>query len=309
MKYNVFIDGAEGTTGLKIHEYFSRRDDINVIRIDEAKRKDMDERLSLIKKADVSFLCLPDAASKEIAAAAPIECPLIDTSTAHRTAEGWVYGMPELCPEQRDLIRNSTRIANPGCHATGAILLINPLVKAGIIGKDYPFAAFSLTGYSGGGKKMIAQYEGDEPYCLESPRQYGLVQRHKHLPEIMKYTGLANNLSFMPVVADYFSGMQVTVPVEGSFVDAEEPKYAVETILKEYYKDQIMVNVVDSADENGFIASDRLAGANKLDIVIEGNDDNILLVATYDNLGKGASGAAVQNMNILLGIDEEKGLL
>lgn len=308
MKYRVFIDGAEGTTGLKIHEYFSRRDDIEVIPIAEEKRKDMEERLSCIKQADVSFLCLPDAASAEIAAAAPGECAIIDTSTAHRTDDEWVYGMPELSGNQRELIRSSTRIANPGCHATGTILLINPLVSSGIVPADYPFSAYSLTGYSGGGKKMIAQYEGDAE-GLESPRQYGITQHHKHLPEIIKYTGITGGISFMPVVADYFSGMQVTVPVNGSYVRGNSPKADICRVLREYYDGCQLVSVKEHIDEGGFIASDRLSGSNRLEIAVEGSDESILLVATFDNLGKGASGAAVQNMNILLGIDETKGLI
>lgn len=308
MKYNIFIDGAEGTTGLKIHEYFQKRDDINVIRIDEEKRKDPEERLRCMGLADASFLCLPDAASKEIAAVAPKEYILIDTSTAHRTDDAWVYGLPELERGQREKIRNSNRIANPGCHATGAIVLIKPLLEAGLLTKEYPFAAFSLTGYSGGGKKMIADYDAREEE-LKAPRQYGIAQHHKHLPEIMKMTGLNKSPSFMPVVADYFSGMQVTVPVDGSFIKADAPKELVEKVMREYYAGEKMISVVDEADEGGFIFADRLALSNRLEISVEGSDDNIILVATYDNLGKGASGAAIQNMNIRLGIEEEKGLI
>ncbi len=308
MKYNIFIDGAEGTTGLKIHEYFQKRDDIEVVKIAEEKRKDPEERLRLMKQADASFLCLPDAASKEIAAAAPKEIILIDTSTAHRTDEDWVYGLPELCSDQREKIRNSSRIANPGCHATGAIVLIKPLLEAGLLSKDYPFAAFSLTGYSGGGKKMIADYDAREEE-LKAPRQYGISQHHKHIPEIVKAAGLERSPAFMPVVADYFSGMQVTVPVDGSFIKNDAPKELVEKVMKEYYAGEKMVSVVDEADEGGFIFADRLARSNRLEISVEGSDDHIILIATYDNLGKGASGAAVQNMNIRLGIEEEKGLI
>lgn len=305
MIYKVFIDGAEGTTGLKIHQYFEQRDDIELININSEKRKDLDERLTCIRKADISFLCLPDAASREIAAAAPKECRILDTSTAHRTASSWVYGMPELCREQREKIRNSSRVAVPGCHATGVILLTRPLIESGVISSDYSFAAFSLTGYSGGGKKMIAQYEDDDrEKSLESPRQYGITQKHKHLPEIVAAAGMKSAPSFIPVVADYYSGMQVIVPVRGA-----GSKEKVQKLFREYYEGQPLVKVVDSADEGGFIAADRLAGTNRLEITIEGNDDNILLIATYDNLGKGASGAAVQNMNIMLGIEETKGLI
>lgn len=313
MKFKVFIDGAEGTTGLKIHRYFQKRDDIEVIKIDQAKRKDLDERLSLIKKADVSFLCLPDVASKEIAAAAPADCRILDTSTAHRTDSSWVYGMPELCKEQRDKIKNSNRVAVPGCHATGVILLIKPLLEAGLVPMDYPFAATSLTGYSGGGKKMIAQYEAEDRNrgnsgnqdILCSPRQYGIAQAHKHLPEILTATKIKNAPAFMPIVADYYSGMEVTVPINVEGVTRAE----VEKVMASYYEGQPLVTVKDSIDDAGFIAAGRLSGSNSLEITVEGNDDNILLVATYDNLGKGASGAAIQNMNIMLGIDETKGLV
>ena len=313
MKFKVFIDGAEGTTGLKIHQYFQKRDDIELLEIDSEKRKDLDERLAFVKKADISFLCLPDAASREIAAAAPAECRILDTSTAHRTDSSWVYGMPELCREQRDKIRNSSRVAVPGCHATGVILLIKPLLEAGVVSPDYPFSAFSLTGYSGGGKKMIAQYEAEQRnrgnagyqdiFC--TPRQYGITQTHKHLPEIVAAAGLNRPPAFMPVVADYYSGMEVTVPVRADGLT----KADAEKIMSEYYQGQPLVKVSDSLDEGGFVAAGRLAWTNRLEITVEGNDENILLIAAYDNLGKGASGAAIQNMNIMLGIDETKGLL
>ncbi|MDO4485210.1 MAG: N-acetyl-gamma-glutamyl-phosphate reductase [Bacillota bacterium] len=312
MSYKVFIDGAEGTTGLKIHEYFQKRSDIELIYIDADKRKDLEERLACVKKADVSFLCLPDGAAKEIAAAAPADCRILDTSTAHRTDSSWVYGMPELCREQRELIRNSNRVAVPGCHATGVILLTRPLIESGIVGRDYNFSAFSLTGYSGGGKKMIAQYESEarsgirqgseDP--LVSPRQYGIAQMHKHLPEIIAASGMSAKPSFIPVVADYYSGMQVIVPVKGAGTIEE-----VRRVFREYYEGQPMVSVVESADDGGFIAANRLAGTNRLEIAVDGSDENIILTATYDNLGKGASGAAVQNMNIMLGIEETKGLI
>ena len=316
MKYKVFIDGAEGTTGLKIHQYFEKRDDIEVLHIDSDKRKDLEERVRLISQADVSFLCLPDAAAKEVAAAAPKESRILDTSTAHRTDPEWTYGMAELCEGQREKIRNSNRVAVPGCHATGVILLIKPLIEAGLVPKDYPFAATSLTGYSGGGKKMIAQYQAEERAVgtaggnkaediLCSPRQYGIAQMHKHLPEIVAAAGIDAPPAFLPIVADYYSGMEVTIPVKVKGLTKAE----VEKTMKEYYKDQLMVKYVESMDDEGFVAGGRLSGKNNLEITVEGNDENILLIATYDNLGKGASGAAIQNMNIMLGIDETKGLL
>ncbi len=305
MKYNVFVDGGEGTTGLKIHEYFAKRDDINVLKIDSDKRKDLDERIRLIKQADVSFLCLPDAAAREVAAAAPRDARILDTSTAHRTNPEWTYGMPEISKTRRDELKASNRVAVPGCHASGVIMLIKPLIDAGVINDDYPFAATSLTGYSGGGKKMIAQYEAGGDVALTSPRQYGITQSHKHLPEIMAVTGIKNAPGFMPIVANYYSGMEVSIPIQGCKISKDE---TIE-LFKEFYADQKLVSVVDSIDDNGFIAANRLAGTNRMEITVAGNDDNILLVATYDNLGKGASGAAVQNMNIMLGIEETKGLL
>lgn len=306
--YNIFIDGAEGTTGLKIHEYFKNRDDIKVIKIDESKRKDLDERLAMIKKADVSFLCLPDVASAEIAAAAPAECRILDTSTAHRTNENWVYGMPELSKQQIAKIKDSNRVAVPGCHATGAILIIRPLIEAGYINKDYPFSVFSLTGYSGGGKKMIADYET----CGEvrSPGQYAITQQHKHLPEIMMATGLETRPAFVPVVGHFFSGMEVTVPVSGKHLNKDiSSKKEIENLFREYYGGCSMISVADTTGKNGFIYADRLSMSNRLEISVEGNEETLLIVATYDNLGKGAGGAAVQNMNIMLGIDETKGLI
>ncbi len=220
--------------------------------------------------------------------------------------------MAELCSGQREKIKASNRVAVPGCHATGVILLTKPLLEAGLLPKDYPVAAFSLTGYSGGGKKMIAQYEAEDRAALDpvkdplkSPRQYGISQMHKHLPEIKAATGLTQAPAFMPVVADYYSGMEVTIPVTG----IQGGIGAVKKVMKEYYEGQVLVSAVDEMDDNGFIAANRLAGTNRLEVTVSGNDDHILLVATYDNLGKGASGAAIQNMNIMLGIDEGKGLL
>lgn len=317
MKYRVFIDGAEGTTGLKIHQYFKHREDIEVLHIDEERRKEPEERLAFIRKADVSFLCLPDAAAKEIAAAAPKDCRLLDTSTAHRTDPAWVYGLPELCNGQREKIRRSSRVAVPGCHATGVILLLRPLLEAGLIAPDAPLQACSLTGYSGGGKKMIAQYESPERttgVCcgeknediLSSPRQYGLSQSHKHLPEIMAMSGVLRAPAFTPIVADYYSGMEVTIPIHGN--DKLTKAQAIET-LKERYAGQPLVKFTEVMDDDGFIAAGRLAGSNHLEITVAGNDENILLIAAYDNLGKGASGAAVQNMNLMLGIEETKGLV
>ena len=327
MKFKVFIDGAEGTTGLKIYEYFNARDDITVLNIDQNRRKDPDARLSMMKKADISFLCLPDSAAEEIAAAAPSDVRLIDTSTIHRVRADWTYGLAELDAadgkKQREMIRESSRTANPGCHATGAITLIRPLVKAGVLKSDPHLSVISLTGYSGGGKKMIAAYE-DSGRSLQdqrsSPGAYALGQSHKHIPEILKMTGLTQTPAFIPIVADYYSGMQVMIPIspeelkcpaKGSAGSsgAKEIGLLLEEIYREYYDGEPMIGTGVSVDENGFIYANRLAGSNRLEISVHGNEKNIVVTATFDNLGKGASGAAVQNMNIILGIEETKGLI
>ena len=307
MNYKVFIDGAEGTTGLRIHEYFRNRPDIEVLQIEERLRKDPDARLAKIRQADVTFLCLPDAAAQEIAAMAPQDARLIDTSTAHRVSEEWVYGLPELCAGQREKIRESCRIANPGCHATGAILLLRPLIESGVIDPAGPVSVTSLTGYSGGGKKMIAAYEDGERQAADlrsSPGQYGITQQHKHIPEIVKMAGLAARPAFIPVVADYYSGMAVTVPLF-----RKDLKGSVEDI-KQVYREQYHSAVVHYEEyEDGMIAGNALSGRDDMKITVAGNDERILLISVFDNLGKGASGAAIQNMNILLGLDETTGLV
>jgi len=327
MKFKVFIDGAEGTTGLKIHEYFQTRDDIEVLQIDQALRKDPSERLARMKQADVSFLCLPDAAAAEIAAAAPAGCRIIDTSTVHRICKDWTYGFPELkitadgAQKQRDLIRESNRVANPGCHATGVIALLRPLMQNGFLQPDHFITAVSLTGYSGGGKKMIAVYEDPKRTAAgggsvktegatdprKSPGQYGLTQTHKHIPEIMQMTGLTTKPSFIPIVADFYSGMEVTVSLPGE--GTEGTRRLLQELYQTYYAEEPMVKVTEDDASDGFIYANRLAGTNRLEISVRGDADNILLTATFDNLGKGASGAAVQNMNIMLGIEEMKGLV
>ena len=310
MAYNVFIDGKNGTTGLKIREYLAPREDINIIDIDEDKRKDMDEKLRKIKEADVSLLCLPDNASVETAAAAPSDARIIDTSTAHRTNDDWVYGMPELCPGQREKIRNSARVANPGCHATGFILLVRPLVEAGIIPADYPLAAFSVTGYSGGGKKMIANHEKeDRDSFLVSPGQYGLTQDHKHRREMVKAAGVSAEPSFCPVVGDFYAGMAVTVPLQSRCLPGGPGIDEIRNVYNNYYAGEKLIEVAGGDPDDGFIHADILAGSNKYQIFVSGNDERPLLISRFDNLGKGASGAAVQNMNIMLGIEETKGLI
>lgn len=314
--HKVFIDGGHGTTGLKINEYICNRTDIQVLEIDQDKRKDTDARLQMISEADVSILCLPDQAAREIAAAAPEDAVIIDTSSAHRTSKGWTYGMPELAAGQRDLIRSSTRISNPGCHASGFILLIRPLIDAGLLDREALLTCFCMTGYSGGGKSMIGRYEADDrPAELSSPGQYALGQSHKHLPEMIAMTGLYNAPCFSPVVGDFYSGMVMTVPIHRSQLNMSSPVNAasgytdiVRNVLAERYEKEPLITVHGSAPDDGFIYSNPMSGKNGMEMYVTGCDDRLLLIASYDNLGKGASGAAIQNMNIVLGTEECAGL-
>ena len=308
--YKVFIDGAHGTTGLRINEYLAERPDIQVLEIDPEKRKDMEARINMIKQADVSILCLPDQASKEIASAAPADSVIIDTSTAHRTDPDWTYGMPELTAGQRDKIRSSTRIANPGCHASGFILLVRPLIEAGLLEREALLTCFCVTGYSGGGKKMIADYEDAERDAdLDSPGQYALGQAHKHLPEMVKMTGIVNAPCFSPVVADFYSGMVMTVPLHTSMLKNGADIEDVKKTLHQRYDNEPLIKVNDEAPESGKVYSNPMAGNNGVEMYVTGNEERILLIASYDNLGKGASGAAVQNLNIVLGTEETAGLI
>lgn len=309
MGYKVFIDGGHGTTGLKIHERLDQRDDIEILRIDEAHRKDLDARIEMTKQADISILCLPDAASQELAQAAPPDVRLIDTSTAHRTNPDWVYGMPELAPGQREKIRNAARVANPGCHATGFILLVRPLVDAGILPPDYPLDAFCITGYSGGGKKMIQNHEkADREAYLSSPGQYGLTQKHKHLPEMVMMTGISQAPAFSPVVGDFYSGMVMTVPLHTGMLHGSPGPEEIRQVYRERYGGEKLIRVMDKDPEDGFIHSNVMAGSDEFQIFVTGNEERVLLLSRFDNLGKGASGQAVQNMNIMLGIEETKGV-
>lgn len=309
MGYKVFIDGGHGTTGLKIHERLDQRDDIEILRIDEAHRKDLDARIEMTKQADISILCLPDAASQELAQAAPPDVRLIDTSTAHRTNPDWVYGMPELAPGQREKIRNAARVANPGCHATGFILLVRPLVDAGILPPDYPLDAFCITGYSGGGKKMIQNHEkADREAYLSSPGQYGLTQKHKHLPEMVMMTGISRAPAFSPIVGDFYSGMVMTVPLHTGMLHGSPGPEEIRQVYRERYGGEKLIRVMDKDPEDGFIHSNVMAGSDEFQIFVTGNEERVLLLSRFDNLGKGASGQAVQNMNIMLGIEETKGV-
>ncbi|MBP5670173.1 MAG: N-acetyl-gamma-glutamyl-phosphate reductase [Lachnospiraceae bacterium] len=312
MKTKIFIDGSEGTTGLRIHERFSERDDVELLSISPELRKDPAERKRLINFSDITFLCLPDAAAMESVSLVENEnVVIIDTSTAHRTNEGWAYGFAELSKNHREAIKNGKRIAVPGCHATGFISLVYPMVAGGILPADYPVSAFSLTGYSGGGKKMIAAYESEDKTAdLFAPREYALSQQHKHLKEMQKITGLARTPLFSPIVDDYYSGMLVTVPLYADMLKGATVA-SVREYFKEYYKGEKFITVADEGDEiasTGFLSGNQLTGKDGLKIYVTGNDDRILLSSQFDNLGKGASGAAMQCMNIVLGCDEAKGL-
>ena len=298
----VFIDGSAGTTGLRIEERLSGRTDIELIKIEEAYRKDTVARKDAINRADIAFLCLPDAAAIEAVSLVENESTaIIDTSTAHRVADGWIYGMAELSG-QREKIAKANRIANPGCHASGFIALVEPLVRAGIIAPSTPLSAFSLTGYSGGGKKMIAEYEAEgRNALLGAPRQYGLSQSHKHLPEMVKICGLDTAPVFCPIVGDFYAGMEVTVALHG--VDKKQVE---EVYLSRYTTG--LIRYCPQVDESGFLSAAAYAGRDTMEISVQGNGERLLLVARFDNLGKGASGAAIQNMNIRMGVEESKGL-
>ena len=305
---NVFIDGKEGTTGLQIFERLGSRKDINIVSLPEETRKDPAARKQCINEADIVFLCLPDAAARESVSLCENErVKIIDASTAHRTNPQWAYGFPELSAEHRRRIAEGKRIAVPGCHASGFISLVYPLVAGGIVAPDYPFVCHSVTGYSGGGKKMIAEYEseGRSPE-LDSPRQYALGQQHKHLPEMQAVCGLSYAPSFQPIVADYYSGMCVTVPLHTRLMRKKMSVKDIQEYFAEYYAGQNFVKTVK--ESKSFLPANPLVGTNNMEIYADGNEERILLAAVFDNLGKGASGAAVQCMNILLGMDERTSL-
>ncbi|MDO9032800.1 MAG: N-acetyl-gamma-glutamyl-phosphate reductase [Hydrogenophaga sp.] len=312
MTTTVFVDGQEGTTGLRIHEYLAARRDVEVLRIAPDKRKDAAERARLLNAADVAFLCLPDAASREAAAMItnPRTC-LIDASTAHRTVPGWAYGLPELAPGQRDAIRASKRIANPGCHASAFILLLRPLVDAGLVPASLELAATSITGYSGGGKKMIEQYQAVplEP-VLTSPRPYGLSLAHKHLPEMAAHTGLVMPPIFQPIVGNFYKGLSVSVPL--SLKALGTTAEALQAAFDAHYAGERFIRVMPLRDadtlEGGFFDVQGCNDTNRVDIFVFASDTQAVLMARLDNLGKGASGAAVQAMNVHIGIDEALGL-
>ncbi len=304
----VFIDGSAGTTGLRILERLETREDIELIRLTEENRKDVSARKKAINSADIVFLCLPDSAAVESVSLCENEnTVIIDTSTAHRTNTDWAYGFPELSAELEEKVKNSKRIANPGCHASGFIALIYPLIESGVLRSDALLSCVSLTGYSGGGKKMIADYEDESrEILLDAPRQYGLSQSHKHLPEMTAVTGIKNAPAFMPIVGDFYSGMEVTIPIFPEMLSGAKIE-DIKNIYKKKYHGPI-VKYVDDLDENGFVSAGKLSFKDSMEISVSGNEDRILLIARYDNLGKGASGAALQSMNIVMGADMTKGL-
>ena len=312
-KVKIFIDGSEGTTGLRIHERFAEREDVELLSISSELRKDKEERKRLINSSDITFLCLPDAAAEEsVSLVENDHVRIIDTSTAHRTMEGWAYGFPELSKEHREAISAGNRIAVPGCYATGFISLVYPMVAGGLISADYPVSAFGISGYSGGGRKMIAAYESDEREdALLAPREYALSQAHKHLKEMKKIPGLKREPLFSPIVADYYSGMVVSVPVYTDLMNKGRTPQEVWKYLADFYAGSRFVRVMPFGAEEAsanMLAGNAMSGRDSLRIYVTGNEDRVLLSSQFDNLGKGASGAAIQCLNIALGCEETKGL-
>ena len=312
-KHTVFVDGQEGTTGLRIHEYLAQRADIEVLRIAPELRKDGAERARLLNAADVAFLCLPDAAAKEaVALVTNANTCLIDASTAHRIEPGWAFGLPELAPGQRERLRTGKRIANPGCHASAFILLLRPLVDAGLVAPELAVSATSITGYSGGGKKMIEQYQAGDDARLQSPRPYALGLAHKHIPEMMTHTGLRTKPLFMPVVGNFYKGLAVTVPLHLNQLAAGTSAQRIHDALSRHYEGEAFVRVMPLNDaatlEDGFFDIQACNDTNRVDLFVFAQGEQALLMARLDNLGKGASGAAVQAMNLHLGVAEGLGL-
>ncbi len=310
----VYIDGQAGTTGLKLYDRIKNRPDVELLLIDPEKRKDNDERARMINASDITFLCLPDAASRE--AVSFITNPnvrVIDASTAHRTSPDWAYGFPELSAAHRAKILTSKRVAVPGCYASGFASLVYPMVQSGLLPVDYPVTCHAVSGYSGAGKAAIAQYESaDRPKELDSPRQYALAQGHKHLPEMQAVSGLIEPPMFNPMVCDYFAGMVVSVPLHRRLLNGQPSLEEVHAMFQSHYAGQqfVQVRALQGADvlENGFLPANTLAGTNLLEVFVCGNDRQILLAARLDNLGKGASGAALQCFNLMTGAPEDTGL-
>ena len=312
-KHTVFVDGQEGTTGLRIHEYLAARSDIEVLKIDADQRKDDAERARLLNAAEVAFLCLPDAAARQaVALVTNPETCIIDASTAHRVAPGWTFGLPELARGQREALRRAKRIANPGCHSSAFIALLHPLVDAGIVARDLAVTASSITGYSGGGRKMIEQYRAGGDPRLESPRPYGLKLSHKHVPEMMAYSGLSVKPVFMPIVGNFYKGLAVSVLLHLAQLRAGTDGAALVRAFERHYEGERFIRVMPLPDpqvsEPSFFDVQGANDSNRIDIFVFADDRQAILIAREDNLGKGASGAAVQCMNLHLGCDEALGL-
>ena len=305
----IFIDGKAGTTGLRIYERLSNRKDIEIILLSEEERKDPAARKKALNAADIAFLCLPDDAARESVSMIENEnTVVIDTSTAHRTLDGWCYGFPELSSELDAKLKTAKRIAVPGCHASGFIALVKPLIDAGYISNDELLTCHSITGYSGGGKKMIADYESDERDCLlNAPRQYGITQTHKHLKEMQAITGLKNAPIFCPIVSDFYSGMMVTVPLFASQLKNGKTVSDIKALFESKYTSDI-VKYQECFDDSGFISAAKLKDSDAMAVTVSGNDERILLIAVYNNLGKGASGAAIECMNVVLGQEKNSAL-
>lgn len=313
MKTKIFIDGSEGTTGLRIYERFEGRDDVELLKISSELRKDVNERKRLINESDITFLCLPDTAARESVSLVENEnVKIIDTSTAHRTLEGWAYGFAELSEGHRDAIKNGKRVAVPGCYATGFISLVYPMIDKEIMPADYPVSAFGLSGYSGAGKKVIAAYEDkDRPVDFDAPREYALTQEHKHLKEMQKITGLSKTPLFSPIICDYYSGMVMSVPLYTEMLNGAQTVESVHKMFTEFYAGEKFIKVMPLDAEAGvgnMLAGNACSGWDGLRIFVTGNNDRIVLSSQFDNLGKGASGAAIQCLNIMLGCEEDKGL-
>ena len=309
----IFIDGKEGTTGLRIYERLAARPDLKILTLPASFRKDPSARKDAIHAADIAVLCLPDAAAREsVTMAEGSDTRILDTSTAHRVLEGWAYGFAELSPLYRSRITNGKRIAVPGCHASGFISLVAPLVSAGLLSPDASLSCFSLTGYSGGGKKMIAQYEENEHTdALRCPRQYGLSQMHKHIPEMTKIPGLTVSPIFSPIVGHFYSGMEVTVPLHAAQINSVHPFKDVFDCLHDHYASSRLIEVISEKEAEefaGFIPANAMAGKDSMKLMVLGNDERVQLVSLFDNLGKGSSGAALQCLNLMTGVDETTGL-
>lgn len=305
----IFIDGRAGTTGLRIYERLAERADIELLTLSDEDRKNTEKRREMLNRCDIAFLCLPDDAAREsVSLISNPDVAVLDTSTAHRTEPGWTYGFPELDPAIADKVKSAKRIAVPGCHASGFIALVRPLVAAGLISPDLRLTCHSLTGYSGGGKKMIAEYEDpNRPVLFDAPRQYGITQQHKHLKEMVKISGISTAPIFCPIVADFYSGMEVTVPLFKEDLLNGATVADVREVYRKLYTGPI-VTYAENASEGGLLAANAFSGKDTMQVTVEGNEDRILLIARYDNLGKGASGAAVECMNMVMGADPSEGL-